>query len=123
MNSLVRDLETIKENLSKKCTWEIDWNNKVTHYFNGSLINELSTYYSLNADNYKAAFACVAKAILISYRSKLKDLVPPLHPLINYPNYPDAEDVRVVAAFHGNYNDIIKILELAIRFAKVYSFS
>jgi hypothetical protein len=132
MKSLADHLIEIKKHLSDKERWETDWNNnRVSGYTSGSLESDLGGLWNVGyKKDVPAVFYCTARAIhhlygnlhyyryhYVSWDHGLKETDSKCCPADN--------DVRLVKAF-GDYNShesLMKVLDLAIRYAKVYAFS
>lgn len=132
MKSLDEELFYIKEYLSNKKRWEEYWeSNKITGYSSGSLGNTLGGIYNDEGKkHYRSAYDCVARAI-ITICGDIKESKPVMfgngHMLDSeYMKFcPNEKDVRTINAFQ-EYKDhelLMKVLDTAIRYAKVYSFS
>ena len=130
MKSLAEHLIEIKKHLSSKERWEECWeNNKITGYSSGSLSNTLGGLWSPEGRNhYRPAYDCVARAIIFlfgpikeSRRAIISQGIDP-----EYLSYcPKIEDIRTLRAFEERkcHEDLMKVLDLAIRYAKLYVFS
>jgi hypothetical protein len=120
--TLVEHLTKIKEHLSNKERWEEYWeNNKVTGYSSGSLANTLGGIWG-DKQKYAAAYDCVSRAI--------NDLVPDL--ILNRKSIAimDGDPVslqqyRIVDSFGDikDHDQLMRVLDLAIRYAKLCAFS
>jgi len=124
MSKLVDALINVKTHLSNKKRWERNWeDNKVTGFSSGSLLNTLGGLYN-SKDNslYMAAHDCVAQAI--------KQLFGPLKmtKTINFivlDNPVPVEYFEIIEAFHEkkNHEELMQVLDVAIRYANLYVFS
>ncbi len=122
--TLVEHLIKVREHLSDKERWETNWeNNKVTGYTSGSLGGTLGGLWnSHNNSNYVAAHDCVARAI--------KQLFGPLKMsrqiiFLNDDNPVPNSHFEIIHAFEERkcHEDMMQVLDLAIRYAKLYTFS
>lgn len=125
MKSLVDELVYVKGHLSNKERWETNKkNNKITGYSSGSLMNTLGGIWN-NQDqrNYVAAYDCVQRAIL--------DLMPNLDlagAIRIIPGDSDPVNIQhyhIVRVFseHNSHEELMVVLDRAIRYAKLYAFS
>ena len=122
--TLVEHLIKVREHLSNKERWETNWeNNKVTGYASGSLLNTLGGLWdSKNNSNYAAAHDCVARAIKTLF-GQLKPTKTKNHIVIDNPV--PASHFEIIDAFQErkHHEDMMQVLDLAIRYAKMYTFS
>ena len=129
MNTLVDYLEKLKAHLSDKERWEECFeNNKRSGYSSGSLENDIGNLYDGQTMNYRVGYDCLARAIIDIHGEDIRN-----HPTYSssprFPeemvNLPDLDDVRIVNTF-GKFKcheNLMKVLDSAIRYAKVYIFS
>lgn len=128
--SLVESLTKIKEHLSDKERWETNWeNNKITGYSSGSLSNDLGGLWNAGDKyHYRAAYDCVARAI-VSIFGPIKESKRAIIGHGNEPEYialmPKEEDIRTLRAFEELkcHEDLMRVMDLSIRYAKLYVFS
>jgi len=124
MKDLVSALIDVREHLSDKERWETNWvNNKATGYTSGSLGGTLAGLWdSKNNSTYVAAHHCVVMAITHLFGS-LKMSRPVT--FVNEGNPVPNLHFALIRAFEERqyHSDVMKVLDLAIRYARLYSFS
>lgn len=124
MKDLVSELIKVREHLSDRKRWETNWvNNKVTGYTSGSLGGTLAGLWD-SKDNscYVAAHHCVVMAIKQLFGSlKMSCNIT----FLNEGNPVPDSHFALIRAFEERqyHSDVMKVLDLAIRYARVYSFS
>jgi hypothetical protein len=132
MNTLADRLIGIRDHLSDKETWEKLWEaNRVTGYSSGSLMNDLSGIFVTGGKReYPAAFACVSRAIMDLYGDQIKSFPPKTMGYqglqeMDWEYEPDREHIMNVRVFQEfkNHEWLMNVLDLAIRYAKVWIFS
>lgn len=124
MKDLVSELIKVREHLSDRKRWETNWvNNKVTGYTSGSLGGTLAGLWnSENNSIYVAAHHCVVMAIKHLFGSlQMSRRVT----FMNEGNPVPDSHFALIRAFEERqyHSDVMKVLDLAIRYAKLYSFS
>lgn len=130
MKTLTDHLDKIKQHLSDKNFWERCYkNNKITGYCSGSLDHDLSYIWSSNGKHYAAAYDCVARAILDIHGSEIRNTDTYCHHRYARrvgDKFPAHEDhLRIVRAFreYDSHENLMKVLDIAIRYSKIYIFS
>jgi len=125
MKTLVEHLIAIREHLSDKERWEECYdNNKITGYCSGSLGNDLAGVWNAGDNiHYAAAYDCVAKAINNLFGDCLEAKIYRIDLMTN--DSVPVEQYTVVRAFGERrcHKDLMKVLDLAVRYAKVYVFT
>lgn len=129
MKSLTEHLVDIKNHLSDKNRWEEDHkNNKVTGYCSGDLDNDIAYIWSSYGPHYVAAYDCIARAIIDVHGTEIRDT--PTYALHSYVNcdgatfQADEDHLRIVRAFrkYDSHENLMKVLDIAIRYSKLYVF-
>lgn len=135
MKTLVEILIQIKENLSDKVVWERAWeaNKLSTTRVENSLRLELANIFRSKEDPkyYSRAYSCVSKAIIDLFEKDLQELPSKTIAwqagvsLGNWHYAPTREDMMNVRCFEEfkNHENLMKVLDLAIRYAKIWIFS
>lgn len=130
MKTLTEHLVDIKNHLSDKDRWEEDHkNNKVTGYLSGDLDNDIAYIWSSNGSHYVAAYDCIARAILEVHGPEIRDTAA--YARHRYANLKEAKfradevHLRIVRAFreYDSHENLMKVLDIAIRFSKLYIFT
>jgi len=130
MKSLTDHLIAIKDHLSYKDYWEeCHKNNKVTGYSSGSIDNDLAYIWSCNGYHYVAAYDCIARAVLDIHGEEIRCA----YAYANYRYakrddekfYPNEDHLRIVRAFreYDSHENLMKVLDIAIRYSKLYAFT
>ena len=136
MKTLAEILIEIKENLSDQVAWQRGWEaNKISlAKVHKSLRFELANIYRRNNEdriNYPRAYACVARAIKDLFEKDLQDLPSKTIAwqagvsLDDWKYAPAREDMMTIRSFEEfkNHENLMKALDLAIRYARVWIFS
>jgi hypothetical protein len=124
MKTLVEHLIYVRDHLSDKERYQTNWiNNKVTGYTSGSLGGTLAGIWnSKNNSNYVAAHHCVAMAIEHLYGSL--QMIRKVTFMNEGNPVPDSHFAIIHALEERKYHShVMKVLDLAIRYAKLYAFS
>ena len=130
MKSLTEHIVDIKNHLSDKLMWEeCHANNKVTGYCSGDLDNDLAYIWSSYGPHYVAAYDCVARAILDVHGPEIRET--PTYALHRYVSrddskfHADEDHLRIVRAFRDfdSHENLMKVLDIAIRYSKLYIFT
>lgn len=123
-------LSRVKKELSNKEVWEKYWeSNKLSGYSSGSLMNSLGGLYtSQHRMSYPAGYVCVARAIRELYQFEI-DRLPikavSFQLVADWEFQPSREDILTVRSFQEikNHEYLMNVLDLAIRYAKIWIFS